>query len=250
MIVLTCEHASNTVPARYRALFDAGLSGDAGGRDTGPDVLSTHRGYDIGALVVARHLEKLLDAPLFSGRVTRLLVDLNRSAGNPSVFSPFSRALPMAARARLLHAYHAPFRAAVRERIEAMLREAPQVWHISVHSHTPELDGKVRNNAVGILYDPARRGEVGLAVALQTSLRERQRSWHIRFNYPYRGTGDGHVTALRAAFSAGRYVGIELEINQRLLSNARAARTVASLLGEALVEVLPGRTRARRGSLG
>ena len=37
LLVLSCEHAHNRVPARYRHLFDA-------------ELLESHRGYDLGAL--------------------------------------------------------------------------------------------------------------------------------------------------------------------------------------------------------
>ena len=42
----------------------------------------------------------------------------------------------------------------------------------------------------------------------------------VRFNYPYKGTSDGLTTTLRKKFGP-RYVGIEIEINQKLLSYER-----------------------------
>ena len=39
--------------------------------------------------------------------------------------------------------------------------------HVSSHSFTPELDGKVRRADVGLLYDPAPRGEVDAVRALE-----------------------------------------------------------------------------------
>ena len=44
-IVLSCEHARNRIPARYAHLFD-----------TDAATLEGHRGYDLGALEVARFL--------------------------------------------------------------------------------------------------------------------------------------------------------------------------------------------------
>ena len=37
---------------------------------------------------------------------------------------------------------------------------------------------------------------------------------HVRRNYPYSGTADGLTTDLRAGFGP-RYLGIEIEVNQR-----------------------------------
>ena len=226
-IILTCEHASNALPAPYRHLFVGQTA-----------VFATHRAYDIGALHIARALSKALAAPLFSGNATRLLVDLNRAASNPNVFSTFSRQLSVETRNELINHYHAPFHQSVREAIDELLRNANRVTHISVHSHTPELNGHVRNNALGILYDPARLREVRVAKLLKATVQLRRADWHVRFNYPYRGTGDGHVTALRKTHSQRRYVGLELEINQRLLIQPHVARALAMVLSAALKDVL------------
>ena len=59
-VIVTCEHASHRVPSRYRALF----------RDQ-EAVLKTHRGSDLGALWLARELATALEAPLFTGSVSR-----------------------------------------------------------------------------------------------------------------------------------------------------------------------------------
>lgn len=66
-VIVTCEHGGNHIPVRYAALFAA-----AG------DVLKTHRGWDPGALPLARRFAKTLGTPLFFSTTSRLLVDLNR----------------------------------------------------------------------------------------------------------------------------------------------------------------------------
>ena len=59
-LVLSCEHASNRIPRRYRTL---GI----------PEaVREGHTAYDPGALKVARALSAELAAPLFSAAVSRL----------------------------------------------------------------------------------------------------------------------------------------------------------------------------------
>jgi len=78
-LLVTCEHGGNHVPPRYRRLF----------RDLqGP--LKTHRGYDLGVLVMAREMSESFEAPLVASTVTRLLVDLNRSLGRASTRQPFA----------------------------------------------------------------------------------------------------------------------------------------------------------------
>ena len=76
--LITCEHAVNRVPRAYRDLFR--------GRRR---VLTTHRAFDYGALQLAKRFASRLEAQLVTGNVTRLLVDLNRSLSNPSIFSEF-----------------------------------------------------------------------------------------------------------------------------------------------------------------
>ncbi len=46
----------------------------------------------------------------------------------------------------------------------------------------------------------------------------------MRRNYPYLGTADGHTTQARRIFPANAYLGIELELNQRLLDRPAGTR--------------------------
>ena len=71
-VIITCEHGGNRIPAPYRPLF-RGMQAQ----------LATHRGFDHGALVMARALAAAFKAPLISACVSRLLIDLNRSIGHP-----------------------------------------------------------------------------------------------------------------------------------------------------------------------
>ena len=42
----------------------------------------------------------------------------------------------------------------------------------------------------------------------------------MRRNYPYAGKGDGLTSYLRQRFAHGDYLGIELEVNQRIVGGA------------------------------
>lgn len=203
-LVLSCEHGGNRVPAEWRHLF--------AGRE---EVLASHRGFDTGAAECARYLAAALRAPLHLAEVTRLLVELNRSPGHPALFSAFSRELPRAQREALLGEHYHPYRDALARRIEALQRQGRRVCHVSVHSFTPELDGKTRNADAGLLYDPRRTGEQAFCLDWQRRMRAGGGLWRVRRNYPYLGRADGLVTFLRRRFSMERYLGIELELNQR-----------------------------------
>jgi predicted N-formylglutamate amidohydrolase len=91
---------------------------------------------------------------------------------------------------------------------------------------------------MGILYDPKRRCETVLAKALQKNVRDSS-GLRIRRNYPYYGYSDGFTTALRKIHSERRYLGLEIEINQAVLSGRRSrAPWLADLLYRSLKEIL------------
>lgn len=205
--LVTCEHGGNRIPARYRALF-------AGRRA----LLDSHRGYDPGALLMAKALAKALDAPLAAATVSRLLVDLNRSLGHPHVFSPMTRAAPAALRARIVEEHYRPHRAGVERLVRAAVAGGKRVIHIASHSFTPVLDGDVRNADVGLLYDPRRRPESALCARWKHALAVGAPALRVRRNYPYAGKGDGLTSYLRTRFGPAAYVGVELEINQRIVA--------------------------------
>jgi len=179
-------------------------------------VLDSHRGYDIGALALARHLAKYLNAPLHFTTVSRLLVDLNRSVHHYAVFSSVTRQFDPASRMKLLNDYYFPYRAAVEHQIARSVGRNRAVIHISVHSFTPKLGDHQRQADIGLLYDPARNGEKRLCHRLKDTFGGTSPHLRVRRNYPYRGTADGFTTDLRHRFPGNRYAGIELEINQRL----------------------------------
>src|SRR5262245_17280605 len=96
-LVLTCEHAENRVPEAYRALFARHGA-----------LLESHRGWDPGALGLARVLARGLGAPLLYTDVTRLLVEANRSKGHRELFSRVTRGLGRAERADIVARYYTP----------------------------------------------------------------------------------------------------------------------------------------------
>lgn len=193
-----------------------------------------------GALDFARLLAVRLSAPLFAGTVSRLLVDLNRSPANHR--SPPIRPrsdLPLALKEEILARYYLPYRRQVEEAIEGNLRQEKTVLHLSIHSFTPVLDGVHRTADIGFLYDPDRAKEKEFCGEWRAALAARDGRWRLRSNYPYRGTSDGLVTALRKKFPAQRYLGVELEINQIYPLDRKAdwLRLQHQLL-ESFVEVL------------
>lgn len=229
-LIVTCEHGGNKVPARYAPLFADSA-----------DLLAGHRGWDPGAFDLAERLATRLGAPFFGATTTRLLVDLNRSPGAPDLFSEISRELPARERARILAAHYFPYRLAVESAVAAALAEdiGATVLHLSAHSFTPALDPPARDFDLGILFDPERPGEAAFARRLRGALAARAPHLSVRDNQPYLGTADGLTTHLRSRFPAERYMGIELEVNQRLpLGNAPLWTAAVDHLVEAVAAAL------------
>jgi predicted N-formylglutamate amidohydrolase len=203
-VVVTCEHGGNRVPAAYLDLFRHHQR-----------LLNSHRGYDPGALELARACARRLKAPLHFATVTRLLVELNRSIGHRSHFSVVTRSLGQQAREALVKNYYLPYRQRVETEIAAAIAAKCRAIHFSMHTFTSQLDGQVRNADVGLLYDPRRSGEVAICAALRRNLGLRRPDMVVRMNYPYEGKADGLTTTLRKTWSPTSYVGIEIEVNQK-----------------------------------
>ncbi|HUW51268.1 MAG TPA: N-formylglutamate amidohydrolase [Sulfuricella sp.] len=202
--LITCEHGGNRIPRRYRPYF---LGHE--------DLLQTHRGYDPGALTMARELARQLAAPLYFSTASRLLIDLNRSIGHPGLYSEATRKAAAPDRGNILKRYYLPYRHKVETAIAEAVAQGSRVIHISSHSFTPELDGRIRNADIGLLYDPARLTEHELCRHWQAALMAGTPGLRVRRNYPYTGKSDGLAAYLRRRFPPDVYVGIELEINQK-----------------------------------
>ena len=147
--LISCEHGGNRIPASYRALFDgyrcaaqlpsrlrSRCAGD--GEGTGHRLQGAARGVDHQP---PAHRPQSLDSAIPSSSPRRRAVPQRRCAS------------------RLSRRYYRPYRVRVERLVRQAVARRRRVIHISSHSFTGELDGKVRHADVGLLYHPARRGE-------------------------------------------------------------------------------------------
>ncbi|HUG61296.1 MAG TPA: N-formylglutamate amidohydrolase [Methylomirabilota bacterium] len=170
--VIVVDHASNRIPDSWG---DLGLTAEA---------REEHIAWDPGALAVARHMSRILDAPLIAGTVSRLVVDLNRPLGSatlaPAVSetttSPGNAAISAADMKHRVEAVYTPYHQAVEAMVSRQVAVAAEpVAVIAVHTFTPVYKGVARALQVGILFDRDDRlglgmldvlkGEDGLAAA-------------------------------------------------------------------------------------
>lgn len=203
--IFSCEHGGYEIPELYQSYF-AGQKA----------VLQSHRGWDKGALEIAKYISRRADSKLISNSVSRLLIECNRTLEHGDLFSEFTKKLPHDMLKNLVEEYYLPYRNSIERKIEQHLHHNHQVIHISFHSFTPILNGETRKTEIGILFDPANKLEQDFAEAWKSSIEEKIDSWRVKFNYPYKGTDDGLTTYFRGKYKEN-YAGLELEINTKLL---------------------------------
>lgn len=223
VLLLSCEHAVDTVPPAYQSLF-APFN----------ELLASHRAVDFGALSIAEYLKDYFDCRLIRADVTRLLVDCNRSTRHSECFSEVTRGLDIPSKQAILHQYYTPFREQVIHYIDTQIKAGFQVLHLSIHSFTPVLNNQIRTAEIGLLYDPRRMAEKKLASHWQQQLKQAEASYRVRLNYPYLGVSDGFTRTLRRTFCAENYLGIELEVNQALTQGDQLLNTLKKILANSL----------------
>ncbi|SDI14827.1 N-formylglutamate amidohydrolase [Winogradskyella thalassocola] len=206
-LILTCEHAGNEIPETYAKHFN------------NKAILESHRGYDLGALDLFQYLKPLSDASYFS-TTSRLLVELNRSLFSKQLFSEFSNGLSKSEKSEILETYYFPHRTEIEYKIAEYVKNKQQVLHLSIHSFTPNLNGEERKGDIGLLYDSRQKNEQEFSKQLKAKLLQENPNLNVRFNYPYLGKADGFTTFLRKQFPRN-YLGIEIEVNQKLVFKNR-----------------------------
>ena len=221
-IIVSCEHASNAIPEELDGL---GLP---------PEALLDHHAWDAGAREIATHLADHLDAPVFLGRWSRLVADLNRPEDLPTVvpensfglFVPHNQNLDEDVRRARVERYHRPYWSAVMKEIERRTSANPaaRLLHLSIHSFTPEYNGVVRAVSLGVMFDPDYPLENALGTAMVHRIRELGLVSEV--NQPYDGRAAALTTSCRNKFDAHRYAGIEIEMNQRHLGELDRIKVV------------------------
>ncbi len=220
VLLISCEHAGYKIPKVYCNQIDEATKA----------LLPTHRGWDQGALNLAKLVSKSENAPLFFTEISRLLIDCNRSIQHPKVFGPSFRDKSPQEKEQIANDYYHPYRNSIVEAIERFHSRNLKVLHFAFHSFTPILDGETRNAELGLLYDPGRSSEKHWAEVYGEQLRAVGFPWRSRRNYPYLGKSDGFTRFLRARFKAEIYAGFELEFNQAIFQNSADSNRIGALM--------------------
>ncbi len=205
-VVVTCEHGGNEIPGEYEKLFH-----------NYRELLKSHRGFDPGALDLAKKINENAGDYFFYSTTSRLLVELNRSLHHPNLFSVVTFPLAKETKNKILLQYYDPYRNEVENKICELIEAGNKILHLSVHTFTPVLDEQERKADIGLLFDSARKKEKAFCKQWKLKMTDFCKDFKIRFNYPYLGSADGFTTALRKKFISENYIGIELEVNQKFI---------------------------------
>ena len=228
-MVLTCDHASHSVPA---ALDGLGLD---------PADLRRHIGWDAGAAELTRRLSRRFDAPAVLSGYSRLVIDCNREPGHPESILGESDGTPVPGnkdltpdeaerRARaLFHPYHG----AIAEVLGRFTTRGETPAYVALHTFTPNMNGMARPWHFGVLWDRDAR----IARPLIEALRRRP-GLTVGDNEPYSGRDHGAFSNGHHAAPAG-LPNAMIEIREDLLADGAGIARCEGILAEVLEEVLP-----------
>lgn len=226
-LVLIADHAMNRLPAAYG---DLGLPASE---------LARHIAYDIGVEAVTRRLAARLGAPAIMARFSRLLVDPNRGADDPTLIrqlydgtivpgnypiSPEERERRMA---RCYRPYHEAVSGLIARAAEAS-GKAPFIF--SIHSFTPSMQGRARPWHCGVLWDSDDRAVRPLIERLAA-----QPGLVVGDNEPYDGALRGDTMFMHAIVPG--YAHALLEIRQDLIADEAGAEEWAGRLAPIVEEI-------------
>jgi predicted N-formylglutamate amidohydrolase len=225
--VLTCEHASRHIPAKYGGL---GLS---------EAEIARHIGWDIGAAAVTRRLSALLDAPAFLSNYSRLLIDLNRPLEADSSIPlrsettdiPGNCDLDAAERERRASLMFHPFHDALADHLDARAQQGRPTAILAIHSFTPVFKGGQRPWHAGVLFSHSR--DWGLALVERLG----RDGLTAAANEPYVIARDEDYTIPIHGEDRG-LPALLIEIRQDLIGDDRGAEEWAERLAAAVGEPL------------
>ena len=218
--ILICEHASLFIPPELNGL---GLD---------PSVISSHVGWDLGALALAKSLMKKLNSPLVAQRVSRLVYDCNRPPNAPSATPEHSEVfeiignqnLSQAAKDERVKKYYRPFHDKVISVVENELAQGNRPIIVTIHSFTGKYYGQDRHVEIGILHDEdARLSDVIL------ELSKHDEKYKFERNQPY-GPKDGVTHSLKEYALPHGLHNVMIEVRNDLLCDGRSQEEMAEIL--------------------
>ena len=231
-VVVICDHASNRLPVEYG---DLGLNRQS---------LDRHIAYDIGAAWLTRRLAHLLGAPAILSTFSRLLIDPNRGADDPTLVMRLSDGAIVPANARVGAVeierrrlrYWAPYRNAVAQTVDAMSATGRPPAVVAIHSFTPIWRAAARPWKVGVLWDLDPRLAAPLLKALAAESDLSPAHEMVGDNEPYDGALEGDT--IDDIATARGLANALIEVRQDLIATQPEAEAWAERLARLLAPIL------------
>ncbi|HEX4892076.1 MAG TPA: N-formylglutamate amidohydrolase [Hyphomicrobiaceae bacterium] len=244
-LIVLCDHASNAMPPEYGTL---GLPASE---------LERHIAYDIGAEGVTRVIAEAFGAPAVLSRFSRLLIDPNRGADDPTLIMrlsdgaivPGNRHVDAAERTRRVERFYNPYHRAIEYVIAECMASGVVPAILSIHSFTEAWKGTPRPWHAGILWDRDPRLARPLISALSALP-----GLVVGDNQPYKGALQGDCMWQHA--TARGLVHALVEVRQDLIRSVagqiewgeRLVAVVDSLRGHPDLSIVPARSGKRSGA--
>ena len=227
-VLLTCDHASNTIP---ESLGTLGIAQ----RD-----LDRHIGWDPGAREVTLRLAERFDAPAVLSGYSRLVIDCNRKPGSATSILTVSDRTPIPGNVglapfdvqRRVDALFKPYHGTISSKLSAMRQIGVAPVFVAIHSFTPRLGGFARPWHFGVLWDEDPRVACPLIEALR-----RNPGVVVGDNQPYSARDHFDFSQEFHASSQGIPSAL-VEVRSDLIQDEAGVTQYADLLGNALESAL------------
>jgi len=223
--LVTCDHATNHVPDWVNG-GDLGLPAAD---------MERHIAFDPGAAGVTRALAGLLECPAILSDFSRLVIDPNRGADDPTLLMKLYDGTIIPANRdadadvlekrldRLWRPYHAAYEALAARRNDTVI--------CAIHSFTPQLRGRPpRPWEVGVLYADDARFALPFLEAC------RAQGWCVGDNEPYAGHLPGDAIDQHAL--AHNRPNVLIELRQDLIADDAGQALWAARLAPILEQTL------------
>lgn len=228
-ILITCEHASNAVPADFALGVEE-------------ELLQSHWGWDRWADDVMRRFAPQLGATTVSALVSRLVLDVNRGRGDDTlirrecegVVIPGNQDLSPEQVEERVERLWRPYHAAVDSELGRLVERhtAERVVFFTFHSFSPDYGTSDRDFDVGVLFDAHEDLAAGVKRALTTA------GLRTRLNEPYSGyRGEIYSAAVHGEAHEVSY--FEIELNQGVLEDEAQRAKIAAIFGQVVPAIFP-----------
>lgn len=205
---LVCDHAGYAIPKKLNGL---NLSSKDQHR---------HIAWDIGIGGVGRILADQLKSTLVLQNYSRLVIDCNRDVNHPTSVASVSdetvisgnQQLTEARKAQRINEIYLPYHDRIEKLLTKRSQQEKESFFISLHSFTPEMQGKKRPWHAGVLHDHHDRFSLIFKKLLESSY-----FFPVGDNEPYALTEENDYSVPYHALKR-KIPYLELEIRQDLIT--------------------------------